>query len=160
MIETPGHSSYPSGHAIESHCIAFVLACLAKYREEQVGAPPAEDAIKHLERLAARITINRTVAGVHFPVDNAAGAKLGMTLGRYFVMRAKLGGTRPLPGGLGESFDGEEWFVDSKGKQTNPDFDKADGWTQTWGEPATAPEPWAADAPLGWLWRRAEQEWR
>jgi hypothetical protein len=40
-----------------------------------------------LMRLAARIAINRTVAGVHFPIDSAAGAMLGMTLGHYFVSR-------------------------------------------------------------------------
>ncbi|MEM9640254.1 MAG: hypothetical protein AAGA19_02035, partial [Pseudomonadota bacterium] len=39
-------------------------------------------------RLAARIAINRTVSGVHFPVDSAAGACLGITLGDYLVARA------------------------------------------------------------------------
>ena len=39
-------------------------------------------------RQAARIAINRTVAGVHFPADSAAGAVLGLTLGQYLVNRA------------------------------------------------------------------------
>ena len=38
-------------------------------------------------RQAARIAINRTVAGVHFPADSAAGAVLGLTLGQYLVKR-------------------------------------------------------------------------
>lgn len=40
---------------------------------------------------AARIAINRTVADVHFPVDSAAGAVLGLALGKYFVSRCKEG---------------------------------------------------------------------
>src|SRR3546814_18772370 len=42
---------------------------------------------EQLMRLAARIAINRTVAGLHFPVDSAAGALLGLTLGRYLAAR-------------------------------------------------------------------------
>ena len=42
-----------------------------------------------LMRTAARIAINRTVAGVHFPVDSAAGAVLGLTLGHYLVARCQ-----------------------------------------------------------------------
>jgi hypothetical protein len=38
-------------------------------------------------RLASRVAINRTVAGVHFPVDSIAGCLLGLTLGEYFVAR-------------------------------------------------------------------------
>ena len=34
-------------------------------------------------RLAHRIASNRTVAGVHFPVDSGAGALMGCLLGEY-----------------------------------------------------------------------------
>ena len=40
-------------------------------------------------RLATRIAVNRTIAGVHFPIDSAAGAVLGLTLGLYFVARCQ-----------------------------------------------------------------------
>ena len=42
-----------------------------------------------LMRQAARIAINRTVAGMHFPIDSVAGALLGLTLAVYLVNLCK-----------------------------------------------------------------------
>ncbi|MBX3586047.1 MAG: phosphatase PAP2 family protein [Ramlibacter sp.] len=80
MIPTPGHGSWPSGHATEAYITSAVLQALLphghKYREQ-------------MERLAARIAVNRTVAGVHYPVDSAVGRLLGTSLADYFVARCK-----------------------------------------------------------------------
>jgi hypothetical protein len=40
-----------------------------------------------LRRLAERISMNRTVAGVHFPIDSWAGAVLGTAVGRAVLGR-------------------------------------------------------------------------
>ncbi len=73
MIQTPDHSTYPSGHAIEAFAIAGILNALSAH----AGAPTAL-----LDHRALRISANRVVAGVHFPIDNAAGAILGRQIAR------------------------------------------------------------------------------
>jgi membrane-associated phospholipid phosphatase len=84
MILTPGHGALPSGHATEAHIVALVLWNLVRSKEP---TKPLEW-LEQLMRQAARVAINRTVAGVHFPVDSAAGQLLGLTLGAYFLARA------------------------------------------------------------------------
>ena len=77
IIQTPVHSSFPSGHATESFALATVLHRLAT---DEFGV----EGVKKLAmpfRIAHRIAVNRTIAGVHFPVDSAAGAMLGVILG-------------------------------------------------------------------------------
>ena len=89
IILTPSHSSFPSGHATESFMSAYLLWKLV----EQSGNPPyADDSWRvQLMRLASRVAINRTVAGVHFPADSAAGCFLGLALGQYFWRRCTAG---------------------------------------------------------------------
>ncbi|MEM7641720.1 MAG: phosphatase PAP2 family protein [Pseudomonadota bacterium] len=108
IIQTPSHGSCPSGHATEAYLFATVLALLkakATWPQDDacatllaamvVGpkdgkAKPGQASeemqsftkdVALLFELAARIADNRTVAGVHFPVDSAQGALLGLGLG-------------------------------------------------------------------------------
>ncbi|QOZ27537.1 PA-phosphatase [Bradyrhizobium sp. CCBAU 51753] len=85
MITTPGHGSFPSGHSTQAHAVAYMLKQLLFLDR---GGTTGYDKIKdQLDRQAARIAVNRTVAGVHFPVDSMAGRMLGVALGEYFVGR-------------------------------------------------------------------------
>jgi hypothetical protein len=77
IITTPGHSSYPMGHAAQAFATVVALAGLLKIAKGNA-------AYDQLYLQARRITINRTVAGVHFPIDAAAGQVLGLTLGEFF----------------------------------------------------------------------------
>jgi len=88
MIATPGHGSLPSGHATESFAAAFVFyALIRRARSQSAHISQGEQTFIQLMRIAERIAINRTVAGVHFPVDSVAGMVLGWTLADFYVKR-------------------------------------------------------------------------
>ncbi|GGF62170.1 hypothetical protein GCM10011402_12730 [Paracoccus acridae] len=147
IIPEPAHPALPSGHATQIFTLATMLALL----ENPAAGVKADSQIY---RLACRIAINRTVAGVHFPADSAAGAVLGIQLGRYLMARG-------LKTNVGSAeFDGRQ-FREAAGPR---DFHYAildrmvtgqDSATDFKND-ATAPRP----APL-WrsLCQRAQQEW-
>ena len=89
MIQTPGHGSFPSGHATQAMAIATVLAALVDAVPQHF--PDAEARKKLLFKQAERIAQNRTVAGVHYPVDSIAGAYLGREVARTIVASATAG---------------------------------------------------------------------
>ena len=70
------------GHATQVYAVVQVLKELLKLNP---GEPTHQKLIDQLERQAARITTNRVVAGVHFPVDSMAGRLLGIALGDYVI---------------------------------------------------------------------------
>lgn len=75
-VTTPGHGSYPMGHAVQAFLVASLLQTMCGVREH--GPWGAQ-----LNRTAFRIATNRVVAGLHFPVDLVAGLLLGKALARY-----------------------------------------------------------------------------
>jgi len=83
MLTTPGHGTFPMGHATQAYAVAEVLKALLKIRKTTY--PSLYD---QLERQQARIATNRVIAGVHFPVDSMAGRMLGVALGEYVVARS------------------------------------------------------------------------
>jgi hypothetical protein len=85
MITTPGHGTFPMGHATQTYAVAYVLKALLQL--DPLAHPAHKWVIDQLDRLSARITTNRVIAGVHFPVDSMAGRMLGVALGEYFVGR-------------------------------------------------------------------------
>ncbi|NPT64749.1 phosphatase PAP2 family protein, partial [Paraburkholderia sp. RL16-012-BIC-B] len=171
MIQTPGHGSLPSGHSTQAFIIAVVLCALFNAQPNSVFRQQAM-------RQAYRVAVNRTVAGVHFPIDSIAGHVLGTSLGEYFVARCK-----PKLGGNGmitpRYFKGNG--INANGPHGNPDFDyheplsDADVAAYILNNPAmTAPQvrayfsfiDWdaaqtAVDGSdiLWWLWNQAASEW-
>ena len=115
MIPTPAHGCYPAAHAAE----AFVVSTLLRQLLEAAwGAPSASakpsrlELYRTLDRMAGRIAANRVVAGVHFPVDNLAGAALGQSFGEHLAARAK--GAAAVHGAVvdGRGVRSEDFHVD------------------------------------------------
>lgn len=80
VIQTPDHSSYPAGHAVEPFAVATVL--------DRLMFPAESDGLKAWRlpyRIAHRIALNRVIAGVHFPIDIIAGAVVGIAIGEAFL---------------------------------------------------------------------------
>jgi len=152
IIQVPGHASLPSGHANEAFVAAIVLyEVLRSCRRADTSTGV------QLMRLASRIAINRTVAGVHFPVDSVAGAVCGLTLGKYLVSRATGGQTY------------QAWHFDGMQFPADRDFDWKRQYdlrtnTQTAAEnfvagPAVQSDSRLASPILNWLWEKARSEW-
>jgi membrane-associated phospholipid phosphatase len=125
VIQTPAHGSLPSGHATEAAIVATLLSHLGACRDVDPDADGARKAdetgflklAKSLAssqhqrwRVAARIAVNRTIAGVHYPVDSAAGAVLGVTLGEYVAAMAT--GQARMPS---RDFDGSQYAPNNHG---------------------------------------------
>lgn len=81
VLLTPGHGSYPAGHATQCHFMAAVLKKLT-------NATASSEVADQLDKLATRIAENRVVAGLHYPEDNDVGELLGKQLAEHFIFRA------------------------------------------------------------------------
>ena len=68
VIPVPPHAAYPSGHAAQSHMMAYALSVLNPVCTEAYF------------RLAADIGHRREIAGVHYPSDSLAGEMVSTTV--------------------------------------------------------------------------------
>lgn len=98
MITTPGHGTFPMGHATQVEAVRELLIALLDGVGWPVPGGGVHGGLPFAEVSAewcARVAENRVVAGVHFPVDGVAGCFLGRLLGRHLV--GALSGQRLLP---------------------------------------------------------------
>jgi hypothetical protein len=73
------------GHATQVYAVNSVLKVLIK---DATGTLPT-GLERQMDRLAFRVSENRIVAGVHFPVDLHGGRILGDVIGRYAAERCR-----------------------------------------------------------------------
>ncbi|MCH2093547.1 MAG: phosphatase PAP2 family protein [Rhodobacteraceae bacterium] len=105
IIQTPDHSSFPSGHATEAFAIATVLHRLSSGQ----GAAHGVENMALPFRLAHRIAANRTVAGVHFPADSRVGAYIGCVVGDLIYALAT--GTDLVTGNANAGASGDDFLL-------------------------------------------------
>ena len=164
IILTPGHGSFPSGHATQAYAVCYVLERLLGLTETAGRKSEQEQ----LQRQAARIAINRTIAGVHFPVDSIAGRLLGQTLGEYFVSRCTHNSAYNCPKSAPSTWSAR-WFdgASASNSLAGTDFQPfhqllSGGPSPKFYKPFGSGLPQAypdADAMLEWLWMCARMEW-
>jgi hypothetical protein len=158
MILTPGHSSYPSGHSTEAHMVALILRRLTskKLADNSWGV--------QLMRQAHRVAVNRTIAGVHFPVDSAAGHMLGLTLAEYFIRRCT---------NSAGNADFQAWKFDGTKFGSKDDFDPPAHFNLanevqqkanssggvTFADKVGGLASIKTSPLLEWLWKKAATEW-
>jgi hypothetical protein len=163
MIEVPGHGTLPSGHGAEAFAVARVFWGLLKATGTKPYADPGVGV--QLMRLASRMAVNRTVAGVHFPVDTIAGALLGLTLADYFLARVRPGANTYVPAQFdgNASIGGEDfrwtriYDVANDGVLFSPGANDEYASVKKWG--GMQPLDEQAAEPLAWLWDQAKREW-
>ena len=78
ILQTPGWSAFPSGHATEAFMFARLMRGLL-HQSTDSGVHTA------LQKQAKSIADNRVFAGLHYPVDSVAGQVLGETLAEYVI---------------------------------------------------------------------------
>jgi hypothetical protein len=156
LIPTPGHGALPSGHANEAFAVATILSALQS--ADQTGA---FDLNPMLLRQAGRIAFNRTVAGLHFPVDHVAGQMLGLCVAEYLL--ARVGLTKKVDAWtfLGTQFQessqydfGEQFEPSLKQRRTTSALPGHLGFSPgNSGQVGVSPL-------LSWLWNEARKEWQ
>jgi hypothetical protein len=147
MITTPGHGSFPSGHATQIYAVAHVLKSLLNDLNASYPTVTGQ-----LDRQAARIATNRVIAGVHFPVDSMAGRMLGVALGEYFVARCTGGQTLMGRKFIATGIDGLP-ATDFNPFNANQRLDSGPFYSETPGGTV------AKSTLMGHLWDKAQAEW-
>jgi hypothetical protein len=117
IVPTPAHATFPSAHATEAFAVAEVLHTLLESQEHYPDVKKRQDLIT---KLAERIAVNRTVAGLHYPIDSWAGAILGRAIGQ--IILAKCGIDRSVDAYIYRANCKRDFYRDEFLKRENRPF--------------------------------------
>ena len=101
MIDPPSTPSFPAGHAVQAYLISYLLAySLPKLPQQYAPEENLDAASGVLFDLAERVSVNRIVAGLHYPTDIIAGRAVGIACFKAFTRIESLWSLDNLKGGL------------------------------------------------------------
>ncbi|MCR9136245.1 MAG: phosphatase PAP2 family protein [Alphaproteobacteria bacterium] len=151
LIPTPGHSSFPSGHATQAAAVSTVLQSLLSQCPDHF--PDHQERISLIKMMAHRIAVNRTVAGVHFPIDSWAGAFFGTKVGEIFTAAAGTKVGHISAACFEPSKTKGDFFFDDMHEAQKATTDQSSG-----GSPKSKMIKVDKSDELGWLWRNCIAE--
>lgn len=159
MIPTPAHGSFPSAHATEAFAVAEVLKGLI-YSVDHY--PDRRKRRRLINKLAERIAVNRTVAGLHFPIDTWAGAILGRAVGQLVLAKC---GVEAAIDAYEYRAEGESDFFIHDFANDDDDEDDDDKYDKAKRREAGAPGVTqtgsfniCSSGIFAWLWEKARKE--
>jgi hypothetical protein len=92
LLTTPAFPSYVSGHSTFSAAAAAVLSSVygphTTFTTTSDALPGVTYQFSSFNSAADQAGISRIYGGIHFPIDNTQGLKLGNSVGRYDVLHA------------------------------------------------------------------------
>jgi hypothetical protein len=171
IINARRFAAFPSGHATEAFVIARLLQRLSG-QDAHVGGAET-DLEKQLQRLAMRISNNRVIAGVHFPIDAAAGRMAGETIAEYLLHRSEVEGKgwtpRTFLGSALSEADEEVSCGFRRSERLDAGWPGSEAPPKHFGQNSSGPvfpilEPGLVafgkkDGLLQYLWKQASKEW-
>ena len=103
MIDPPSTPSFPAGHAVQAYLISYLLAySLPRLPQQYIPEDDLNAASGMLFTLAERVSVNRIVAGLHYPTDILAGRAVGIACFKALTQIDSLWSLNDLTGKLDE----------------------------------------------------------
>jgi acid phosphatase (class A) len=101
MIDPPSTPSFPAGHAVQAYLISYLLAySLPKFPQQYTPEDNLAAASGVLFDLTERVSVNRVVAGLHYPTDIIAGRAVGIACFKALTQIESLWSLNNLKGKL------------------------------------------------------------
>ena len=156
LIPTPSHGRLPSGHATPAAAVSSVLMALLD--AAGTGLSHLEQRKRMVLATGHRVAVNRTVAGVHYPIDSAAGFMIGLNVGRIIAALGQNSDTALTQFDYDPNVDavkGADFNLRDADALFDPNLSTPLAGITATAKTVAAPSP---DSKFAWLWSRALED--